>query len=170
MFSYDLVSRGKNTSGSNQCYGTYDSTSGTGTGNGYSYNCIHSGTISNVDVNTSWYNYTLASAGTITGTNNTTTATQSICPKGWTLPSKAQIDTIGGTSPGSTTYVGSFSPVLGGYYGYGTLYFESTYGFWWGSTVSNGAERYDLAYNGSSLYTDNTGRYYGLYVRCVQAS
>ena len=103
-------------------------------------------------------------------TSSTTTATQSICPKGWTLPSKAQIDTIGGTSPGSTTYVGSFSPVLGGYYGYGTLYFESTYGFWWGSTVSNGAERYDLAYNGSSLYTDNTGRYYGLYVRCVQAS
>ncbi|MBQ3292805.1 hypothetical protein IJG93_00645, partial [Candidatus Saccharibacteria bacterium] len=83
---------------------------------------------------TSWYNYTLASAGTITGTNNTTTATQSICPKGWALPAKTQIDSLSGGSS-STTYVGSFSPVLGGKYHKGKLSSESKRGFWWGSTA-----------------------------------
>ena len=36
--------------------------------------------------NGAWYNYAAASAGQITGGNNTTYATQSICPKGWTMP------------------------------------------------------------------------------------
>ena len=119
---------------------------------------------------TSWYNYTLASAGTITGTNNITTATQSSCPKGWTLPSKTQIDSFGGASPGSSTYVLSFSPVLGGYYLNGALNSESTRGIWWGSTAYNGAERYYLRYNGISLYTGYSYRGLGFYVRCVQAS
>ena len=83
------------------------------------------------------------------------------------MPSKDQIDTIGGASPGSSTYVPSFSPVLGGRYSYGTLYSESTYGFWWGSTASNGAGRYHLGYNGSSLYTNDSIRSNGFYIRCV---
>ncbi|MBQ3293170.1 hypothetical protein IJG93_02625 [Candidatus Saccharibacteria bacterium] len=110
----------------------------------------------------SWYNYALASAGTITGTNNTTTATQSICPKGWTLPSQTQID--------SQRDINSFSPVLGGFYDDGTLYGESARGNWWGSTASNGATRYRLGYDGSNLYTYDYDRYHGFYVRCVQAS
>ncbi|MBQ3293141.1 hypothetical protein IJG93_02470, partial [Candidatus Saccharibacteria bacterium] len=142
--------------------GTYDSTSGTGSGSGYTTPCIHSGTIANIDTNTVWYNYALASAGTITGTNNTTTANQSICPKGWTLPSQTQID--------SQRDINSFSPVLGGYYSDGKLYHESTHGYWWGSTTYSGARRYRLGYDGSSLYTDYDYRYPGYYVRCVQAS
>ena len=67
-------------------------------------------------------------------------------------------------------YVGSFSPVLGGNYGNGILYNEDTFGSWWGSTAYNGAKRYVLGYNGSSLYTGNGFRYDGRYVRCVQAS
>ncbi|MBQ3293460.1 hypothetical protein IJG93_04190 [Candidatus Saccharibacteria bacterium] len=87
------------------------------------------------------------------------------------MPSQTQIDTIGGASPGSTTYVGSFSPVLGGRYYNGTLNDESTYGYWWASTAYNGALRYNLGYYGSSLYTDNgRSRDSGRYVRCVQAS
>ncbi|MBQ3292804.1 hypothetical protein IJG93_00640, partial [Candidatus Saccharibacteria bacterium] len=159
LTTYDLVTYG--TSGK-QCYGTYDSTSGTGSGSGYTTPCIHSGTIANIDTNTVWYNYALASAGTITGTNNTTTATQSICPKGWTLPSQTQID--------SQRDATSFSPVLGGYYINGGLNDEFTRGYWWGSTAYNGATRYLLGYNGSSLYTDGSRRYRGNYVRCIQAS
>ena len=103
-------------------------------------------------------------------TSSTTTATQSICPKGWTLPAKTQIDSLSGGS-GSTAYVGSFSPVLGGSYHNGTLIVESTQGSWWGSTAHNGAARYYLYYNGSSLYTGSAGRRNdGAYVRCVQAS
>ena len=119
------------------------------------------------DKATTWYNYTLASAGTITDENttssnpatNTTPATESICPKGWTLPSKTQID--------GQRNVSSFSPVLGGLYVNGSLYNESTDGYWWDSTAYNSAIRYRLSYNGSSLYTGNGGRHDGFYVRCV---
>ena len=75
----------------------------------------------------------------------------------------------GGTESGSSTYVPSLSPVLGGRYYNGTLN-ESTYGYWWGSTAYNGVRRYYLYYDGSSLYTRNGNRYGGYYVRCIQAS
>ena len=56
---------------------------------------------------------------------------------------------------------------MGGYYNNGTLYNESTYGLWWGSTAYNGALRYYLDYYGSSLYTSSGNRRNGFYVRCV---
>ena len=61
----------------------------------------------------------------------------------------------------------NFSPVLGGNYYNGTLDFEAKYGYWWGSEVYNGAGRYYLGYNGSSLHTNLNGRRSGYYVRCV---
>ena len=154
----------------NQCYGGWDDATQTGWGPGFQYACIHSGETAHSGGNTVWYNYTLASAGTIYDENtdsehpatNTTTATESICPKGWTLPAKAQID--------GNRNISSFSPVLGGGYNNGTLYNGDTRGIWWGSTAYSGARRYYLGYNGSSLYTDYSGRRSGLYVRCVQAS
>ena len=87
------------------------------------------------------------------------TATESVCPKGWTLPSKTQID--------GQRNVANFSPVLGGNYYNGTLYNEGTRGLWWGSTAYNGALRYYLGYYGSSLYTNSVIRHDGYYVRCV---
>ncbi|MBQ3440921.1 hypothetical protein IJG27_01245, partial [Candidatus Saccharibacteria bacterium] len=114
-------------------------------------------------------NYTLASAGTIIDENTTSSnpatnidpATESICPKGWTLPSKTQID--------SQRDVASFSPVLGGNYSTGNLYNGATRGYWWGSEAYSAAWRYSLGYNGSSLSTTNRARQYGICVRCVQA-
>ena len=88
------------------------------------------------------------------------TATESVCPKGWTLPSKKQIDSNRDTA--------NFSPVLGGHYGNGTLNDGATRGFWWGSEAYIGATQYYLGYNGSSLYTYGLDRrYHGYYVRCV---
>ena len=167
LTTYDLVTYGPS---GKECYGIYNDSTQTGWGPAYENNCIHSGTIvSSGDLPTVWYNYTLASAGTIIDKNssssnpatNTNTATESICPKGWILPSKTQID--------GQRNIASFSPVLGGYYGNGTLYNEDTYGYWWGSTAYNGARRYNLRYNGSSLYTNSGRRLLGHYVRCVQA-
>ena len=167
LTTYNLVTYG--TSGK-ECYGGWNSSTQTGWGPAYENSCIHSGTIvSSGDLPTNWYNYTLATAGTIIDKNtsssnpatNTNTATESICPKGWTLPSKKQIDANRDTA--------SFSPVLGGGYRNGTLYNEGTYGLWWGSTAYSGALRYGLRYNGSSLYTGYDYRHNGLYVRCVQA-
>ncbi|MBR3252928.1 hypothetical protein IKF84_02555 [Candidatus Saccharibacteria bacterium] len=85
------------------------------------------------------------------------------------MPSDEQTRSIG-PDAGSTTYVSSFSPVLGGFYGNGTLKNESTYGYWWGSTAYGGARRYSLDYHGSSLYTDSNRRSAGFYIRCIQAS
>ena len=87
------------------------------------------------------------------------TATESVCPKGWTLPTMKQID--------NNRDLSNFSPVLGGYYNNGTLYLEATRGYWWDSTASNGAVRYSLNYNGSSLSTGDNRRLNGIYVRCV---
>ena len=160
-----------------ECYGSYNSTSQTGWGPAYENSCIHSGTIKALgDLPSNWYNYTLATAGTIIDKNtssdnpatNTNPATESICPKGWTLPDTMQTRSIGPNS-GSTTYVSSFSPILGGNYYNGTLTNEATHGYWWGSEAYNGARRYLLNYDGSSLYTSNGRRYFGYYIRCVQA-
>ena len=114
---------------------------------------------------TIWYNYAIASAGTITSKDssdeggNLNTATESVCPKGWTLPTTKQID--------NNRDITNFNLVLDGYYLNGTLYNEDTLGFWWGSTAYNGALRYGLYYDGSSLYTGSSYRRNGRYVRCV---
>ena len=143
-----------------ECYGGYSSTTGTGSGPAYTNSCIHSGATEHSGGDTVWYNYVVASAGTITGTDNTVIATESICPKSWTLPSKTQID--------NQRDITSFSPVLGGGYVNGTLVIESTNGYWWASTTYDGALRYLLGYGGTSLYTYSVGhRRSGLYIRCV---
>ena len=148
-----------------ECWGNSN-----GWGPAYENTCIHSGTIiSSGDLPTNWYNYALASAGTIVDKNttssnlatNTDKATESVCPRGWTLPSKTQID--------SQTDIASFFPVLGGSYGNGTLDNEATRGSWWGSEAYDGAVRYRLSYDGSSLSTRSGRRHVGYYVRCVQA-
>ena len=89
------------------------------------------------------------------------TATESVCPKGWTLSTTKQIDANRDTA--------SFAPVLGGSYGNGKLYSESTDGLWWGSDASSSARRRYLDYRDGNLYTTVASRPNGLYVRCVQA-
>ena len=87
-----------------------------------------------------------------------------ICPKGWTLPNKDQID--------NQRDVTSFSPVLGGSYRNGSLISPTDYGHWWSSEASIGIARYLLNNNGT-LYTSSSTlnlRLAGFYVRCVQAS
>ena len=180
LTTYDLVTHGTNTEGANECYGSYNSTTQTGSGPGYVNACIHSGgneysghTSDPAKNQTVWYNYAIASAGTITSKDNTditgnmNTATESVCPKGWTLPSKKQIDNIGGASPGSTTYITSFSPVLGGGQRNGTLYDEARAGVWWTSETYNNTLRYILRYNGDNLYNSYNRREDGYYIRCV---
>ncbi|MBR3252762.1 hypothetical protein IKF84_01690 [Candidatus Saccharibacteria bacterium] len=95
-------------------------------------------------------------------------AAVSICPKGWTLPSKTQIDSLSGGS--SSVYVSSFSPVLGGRYLNNTLLNDSTHGYQWGSTAYDGGSRYYLGYNSNNLFTYNGYRNVGYYIRCIQAS
>ena len=148
----------KGTSGG-ECYGTYNPSTETASGTIYINSCIHSGSNSYSGGNTVWYNYVVASAGTITGGNNTNFATESICPKGWTLPTKEQ--------SGANNDAVNFNPVLGGYYDKGTLYYESTRGYWWGSTAYNGARRYRLNYTGDNMSSSYGNRTDSNYIRCV---
>ena len=84
------------------------------------------------------------------------------------MPDKVQIRSIG-SNTGSTTYVSSFSPVLGGVYRSGTLINDTTNGYWCGSEAWNGSLRAGLNYDSTNLHFNNLRRYYGLYIRCVQA-
>ena len=154
--AYDFV-----TYGSDKCVYTSSDTPDTGWYNA----CMRSrSTEATTPADGVWYNYAAATAGTITGYSNDTDATESICPKGWTLPTYAQIDnlvTLIGSSPST------FSPVYGGNYGDGTLYDESEYGGWLASTAGGTSYRYGLYYYGSELNWDYGDRTYGDYVRCV---
>ena len=170
----------------NQCYGEYDSATQTGWGPGYQYACIHSDSTEYSGGNTTWYNYSLATAGTIIDENtdsehpatNITTAIESICPKGWTLPSGGRIRSIAPLEPGLATYIPIFAPVHGGLYNNGELSNESTNGYWWSSSTSGskGARREYINYNTGTTYPDGTlyvggsYRHSGRYIRCIQAS
>ena len=87
------------------------------------------------------------------------TATESVCPKGWTLPTKPQIDSNRDTT--------NFNLVEGGGYSNGNIANKSTHGYWWGSEAYNSTLRYRLQHSSTPLSTSNGVRYNGLYVRCV---
>ena len=115
-----------------------------------------------------WYNYASASAGTITGSSNDTLATEDICPAGWHLPSYDAAKPAGSINSlldlPDKSY---FSPVTGGDY-YGGNIGNTGNGYWWSSIAGTTTSRYYLYYNGSSLTTSVSNRYYGLYIRCVR--
>ncbi|MBQ6487158.1 hypothetical protein IJI89_01870 [Candidatus Saccharibacteria bacterium] len=108
-----------------------------------------------------WYNYAAASAGTVTGTSNTTEDVYNICPKGWTLPSQAQFNAM-------TGYTAYYSPVAGGEWLSKQIVNSGSAGYWWSSTASDALYRYYLVYWGGALTTPvGYGRFAGVHVRCV---
>lgn len=125
-----------------------------------------------------YYNYAAATAGTITGSSNTTEATQDICPKGWRLPAGGNTSTgyeqklltnnVFQTWQSIGTFDDSFKVAAGYYYG-GSLSNSGTDGYWWSSTASNTTDRYFLYYNTSNGLRSGIyyNRYNGFSVRCV---
>ena len=111
-----------------------------------------------------WYNFCAASAGTNCQSSSAYDTTYDICPKGWRLPTRSEQSGIT-----STSYVSAFSPVTGGYYNSGSLYYTG-YGYWWSSTASNSLSQYYLYYNSGSLNANGIGKYRGFSVRCVRSS
>ncbi len=157
--AYDLV-----TYGSDKCVWTSSDTPDMGWYNA----CMRSrSTEATTPADGVWYNYAAATAGTITGYSNGTDATESICPKGWTLPTYTQIHNLV-TLIGSTP--STFSPVYGGLYNDGALYGETENGDWWSSTAS-GTDfhtRYGLSYyEGELSGAAGEGRLDGFYIRCI---
>ena len=109
-----------------------------------------------------WYNYAAASAGTITGSSNSSTTTYDICPAGWRLPTNDEF-------AGITSYTTAFAPVTGGYYSSGSISSQSTSkGYWWSASRNSSTKNYYLSGSSSSLSTGNGARYRGDYVRCIK--
>ena len=150
-------------SSSTHCYGNSSDKTGDGFVNSCMYYIASDSNIGNKA--NAWYNYAAATAGTINyagSSTDATKATESICPKDWTLPSRAQIDSIVGTS-----YISLFVPVKGGHYQNGGFYGVGS-GFWWTNTSSSNAiMRYTMQYDGSALQYNGAYRFTGLYIRCV---
>ena len=109
-----------------------------------------------------YYNYCAASAGTVCSSTEKN-ATQSICPKGWKLPTLDQFS-------GITNQRSAFSPVYSGYYNRGSPYYTGSDGAWWSATAWGSSDQYCLHYISGSLRTDNDGKFLGYSVRCVRSS
>ena len=122
---------------------------------------------STISSNTSYggyYNYCAASAGTVCSQTRAN-ATQDICPKGWRLPTRSEMDGIT-----STSYVSAFSPVYSGRYYDGSLYSTGSNGYWWSATANLSYSQYNLAYYGGSLNTGDISKYNGISVRCIRSN
>ena len=122
-----------------------------------------------IDSNTSYggyYNYCAASAGTVCNDTMKQDATQDICPKGWRLPTRDEMN-------GITSSVSAFSPVYSGLYSEGSLIETGSYGHWWSATAydSFSPYQYILYYNSSgSLVTNVNTKFFGYSVRCIRSN
>ena len=119
-----------------------------------------------------WYNYTAATAGTITGdpssSSFTTTATYDICPASWKLPNVTEINNM-------LPYISNFDLVIGGDYVNGRIANENS-GHWWSASPSINTS-YTTTHRAQLLYDRDTSRsdagsyyrYRGVYIRCINS-
>ena len=144
--------------------------------NGYNYPCYHTpvppekttnfirqnGVTVSGPVGT-WYNYAGATAGTITGNSNTTTATYDICPAGWHLPPSSEV---------GPTDVINHNLFFSGYYLNGTYTLSSRAGEWWTRSSYNDTTRYAKGLiarqTNYDIETGSFARNYGLHIRCIR--
>ena len=106
-------------------------------------------------------------------------ATDSICPKGWKLPTggNSNLESFGGLtrayslsgSAGATALTEAplyFIPA--GYVGFGSLLYAGSNGYYWSSTAVSSNSAYDLSFNSRGVYPSNYDyRYYVQSVRCL---
>ncbi len=124
------------------------------------------------------YTWNAATAGT-GGTITSAEATDSICPKGWRLPTSTSSGEyqalmnaygISSNTAGSTALVSApLYFVRGGYVDSGSLRNAGYYGFYWSSTAySSTSVAYDLYFGSGGVYPSyNSNRYRGFSVRCL---
>ena len=124
-----------------------------------------------------YYNYAAATAGTITGDSNTTEAAQSICPKGWKIPSETEyanlLSAYNVTNDTTGSEIMRNTPLYFVYSGY--IRFDSmlpggqvSNGNWWSTTAYDNDSRYHAYLIASSARADYHGnRSYGVTLRCV---
>ena len=119
-----------------------------------------------------FYQWNAATAGTGGTIDNYATATDSICPKGWRLPtsrSGGEFDTLVGSLNSTTITQAPYYFNPSGYVYSGSLGGAGNYGFYWSSTAySNTSFAYSLYFlSGFVNPSLNFNRYYGQSVRCL---
>lgn len=113
-----------------------------------------------------YYQWSAATAG-YTGTSQ---STQSICPKGWTLPSQSQFQALINSGLNGNNFMQSPYYLLRG----GNLYrsylnLAGSNGYYWSSTPYGSSDAYFLGFYSGKVYTHDDYRYIGQPVRCVAA-
>ena len=112
-----------------------------------------------------YYQWSAATAG-YTGTSQ---STQSICPKGWTLPSQSQFQALINSGLNGSNFMNApYYLLRGGNLDNSSLYGAGSGGYCWSSTPNGSSSAYFLSISGA-LYTYYFDRYYGFSVRCVAA-
>ena len=129
-----------------------------------------------------YYNYCAASAGSYCYGNGTSAgtsigdATEDICPKGWRMPTgntTGEYQALYNNASYNTyaNYRSALHLSLSGYFYYGSVDNQGSYGRWWSSTRNDNYGMYYLYADTSSIYPANDYiRYGGNSVRCVLGS
>ena len=128
------------------------------------------------------YNYVAATAGTITGMDNQDEATESVCPKGWKMPSKdeysalmraygADPDGYGGRDASQIMRTEPLTFSFSGDVDYGGRYInyrnDSGAGYWWTTTSESETKRYRAFVDPYSTSVSRDTRKFGFSIRCV---
>ena len=121
-----------------------------------------------------FYQWNAATAGTGGTINNYANATDSICPKGWQLPtsgSGGEFDTLVGDLNSTTITQAPYYFNPSGYVLSGSLRSAGSSGYYWSSTaLSSSSYAYYLDFTSGYVAPSNGGiraRYYGFSVRCL---
>ena len=113
-----------------------------------------------------YYQWSAATAG-YTGTSQ---STQSICPKGWTLPSQSQFQALISSGLDGTNFMQSpYYLLRDGWLNNNSLSLAGSNGFYWSSTPYGSSYAYGLRFNSGNVFMGSGDRYYGLSIRCVAA-
>ena len=113
-----------------------------------------------------YYQWSAATAG-YTGTSQ---STQSICPKGWTLPSQSQFQQLINSGLSGSNFMNApYYLLRGGWLRDSSLYDAGSAGNYWSSTPNGSNRAHYLYFTSGSIDTYNFYRYLGLSVRCVAA-
>ena len=133
-------------------------------------NQAYEGTYNSSDPTTAHYlvgNYYQWSAATA-GYTGTSQSTQSICPKGWTLPSRSQFQALINSGLSGSNFMSAPYYLLRGGHLYGSsLDNDGDYGYYWSSTPYDFGLVYSLGFYSGNAYTSTAYPYYGQSVRCV---
>ncbi len=118
-----------------------------------------------------WLNNGVDNNGAIRSANWLKTDGTSICPVGFRVPTKDELNAEFSSIHNADEAFNSFLKLpLSGFRNYntGTLYQSSNYGYLWSSTPQGIYDGYSVYYNNSMLALSHTRRAHGFPVRCIK--